>query len=135
MKPSLLLLALLCLGAAPAGAQQVYSWTDANGTKHFSDTPPPANAASAKKLIVHNGVTSEESNPQAAADGAAKPGPAMAAAAGYSSDDIKRNCEVARKNLDIYTASKPAEGSDPETQVKYQENLNKAQAQIKLFCG
>ncbi|HMM67169.1 MAG TPA: DUF4124 domain-containing protein [Dokdonella sp.] len=134
MNPRLLLLVLLCLGAAPAGAQQVYSWTDANGTKHFSDTPPPPNTASAKKLMVHNGVTSEQADPEAA-DGAAKQGPAMAAAAGYSSDDIKRNCEVARKNLDVYNASKPAEGSDPEAQVKYQENINKAQAQIKLFCG
>jgi hypothetical protein len=134
MNPRLLLLVLFCLGAAPAGAQQVYSWTDANGTKHFSDTPPPPNTASAKKLMVQNGVTSEQADPQAA-DGAAKQGPAMAAAAGYSSDDIKRNCEVARKNLDVYNASKPAEGSDPEAQVKYQENINKAQAQIKLFCG
>lgn len=135
MKPSLLLVVLLCLSAVPAGAQQVYSWTDSNGTKHFSDTPPPANTASAKKLLVHNGVTSDASTPAANADDAAKQGPSMASAAGYSSADIKRNCEVARRNLDVYNASRPAEGSDPEAQVRYQESVSKAQAQIKLFCG
>ena len=98
MKPSLLAITLMCLCAAPVVAQQVYSWTDANGTKHFSDVPPPPNTASAKKLNVHNGVTSEEVAAEAADDATPKEGPAMAAAAGYSNDDITRNCAAARKN-------------------------------------
>ena len=133
MKPSLLVIALLCLGAAPAGAQQVYSWTDANGTKHFSDTPPPPNTPTAKKLVVRNGVTSEEA--EAPADATPKEGPTMAAAAGYTPEDITRNCAAARKNLDAYQAAKPGEDADPETQILYQENINKAMSQIKLFCG
>lgn len=32
--------ALLLLAAAPAAAQQVYQWTDANGVSHYSETPP-----------------------------------------------------------------------------------------------
>ena len=132
MKPSSIVLILACLSAAPALAQQVYSWTDANGTKHFSDTPPPPNTASAKKLMVHNGVTSTTPEPVAEE---AKAGPSMAAAAGYSEDDIKRNCATARKNLQIYEASAPGDDALPETQVQYQMNLNKAREQIKLFCG
>jgi hypothetical protein len=134
MKPSVLALLVLCLGAAPVGAQQVYSWTDANGVKHFSDMPPPANTTAAKKLHVHSGVTSAE--PEAPTQQApGKEGPKLAAAAGYSPEDIKRNCEVARKNVEIYSASKPNADAEPETQVRYQEGLNKAQDQIKLFCG
>lgn len=132
MKPSLILMILACLSAAPVLAQQVYSWTDSNGTQHFSDTPPPPNTASAKRLTVHGGVTSSDVQPVAED---AKAGPSMAAAAGYSEDDIKRNCETARKNLQIYEASAPGDDALPETQIQYQMNLNKAKEQIKLFCG
>lgn len=132
MKPHLIVLVIACLSAVPALAQQVYSWTDANGTKHFSDTPPPPNTASAKKLLVHNGVTTSAAEPVAEEP---KAGPTMAAAAGYSEDDIKRNCISARKNLEIYNASAPGDEALPETQIQYQMNLNKAKEQIKLFCG
>jgi len=132
MKPSSIVLILACLSAVPAVAQQVYSWTDSNGTKHFSDTPPPPNTASAKKLIVHSGVTSTAVEAEAEQP---KAGPSMAAAAGYSEDDIKRNCAAARRNLEIYNASAPGDDALPETQVQYQMNLNKAKEQIKLFCG
>jgi hypothetical protein len=132
MKPTSIVLILACLSAAPAVAQQVYSWTDANGTKHFSDTPPPPNTPSAQKLVVHNGVTSTAAEPVKEEP---KAGPTMAAAAGYSEEDIQRNCAAARKNLDIYNASLPGDDALPETQVQYQMNLNKAKEQIKLFCG
>jgi hypothetical protein len=132
MKPTSIVLILACLSAVPAVAQQVYSWTDANGTKHFSDTPPPPNTPSAQKLVVRNGVTSNAAEPVKEEP---KEGPKMAAAAGYSEEDIKRNCAAARKNLDLYNASLPGDDALPETQVEYQMNLNKAKDQIKLFCG
>ena len=42
MKPVLILLSILMLGllVSPAGAD-VYSWVDADGIRHFSNTPPP----------------------------------------------------------------------------------------------
>lgn len=135
MKPSSILLILLCLAAAPAGAQQVYSWTDANGTKHFSDSPPPPNTASAKKLVVRGGVTSAEQEAAAKVVEEPKEGPKLAAAAGYSEVDIKRNCAAAQKNLRTFEASKPGDDAEAEDQVRYQENLGKVQDQIKLFCG
>ena len=132
MKPSSIVLILACLSAAPAVAQQVYSWTDSNGTQHFSDTPPPANTSGAKKLVVHNGLTSAEAPP---VEEEKSEGQSMAAAAGYSDEEIKRNCAAARKNLDIYNASRPGDDALPETQIQYQMNLNKTKDQIKLFCG
>jgi hypothetical protein len=134
MTPRLLLLTLACLCAAPALAQQVYSWTDANGTKHFSDTPPPPNTKEAKKLLVRNGVTREDTE-AGTEDGASTEGPSMAAAAGYSQQDITRNCDAAQKNLAAYNASPPGEDATPEMQVEHQESISKAMSQIKLFCG
>jgi hypothetical protein len=134
MTPRLLVLTLACLCAAPAFAQQVYSWTDANGTKHFSDTPPPPNTKEAKKLLVRNGVTREDTE-SAAEAGASSEGPSLAAAAGYSPQDIARNCDSARKNLAAYNAAAPDEDATPEMRVLHQENVDKAMSQIKLFCG
>ena len=36
------LLASLVAGSAPAWAEPIYRWTDAQGVVHFSQTPPPA---------------------------------------------------------------------------------------------
>src|SRR6185437_10307817 len=58
MKPRLLLLVLLAAGAS-ASAAQVYSWTDANGTKHFSDSPPPP-TVNAQKIKVRGALTTDE---------------------------------------------------------------------------
>lgn len=137
MKRFRLMLALLAVSAS-AGAAEMYSWTDANGVKHFSDSPPPPNVAKAKKLKVQGGVTTT------ATEDAQKPadkdaGPALAAAAGYSPEDIKRNCDVARKNLDIVQAQKlplDADGNpaDPEAAKEHQAQVDKSNQQIKLFC-
>lgn len=133
MKASLFALLVVCLGVGvtPVGAQQVYSWTDANGVKHFSDTPP-ADPKAAKKLNVHNGVTSAE---EEAAPAETKEGPKLAAAAGYSAEDIKRNCEIARKNSESLEKSRPGEDADVDMKISFQQNLGKAQDQVKLFCG
>lgn len=138
MKRFQLMLALLVF-AAPVAATEMYSWTDANGVKHFSDSPPPANVAKAKKLKVKGGVTSAatEEEPKPADKNA---GPALAAAAGYAPEDIKRNCEIARKNLGNLETQKPALGADgepidAEAAKSRQTQIDKANQQIKLFCA
>lgn len=136
MKSSAPVLALLLFAATPLAAQQVYTWTDANGVKHFSDAPPPPNTKEAKKVIVRGGITSTEAEAAPKADeGEAKEGPKMAAAAGYSADDIKRNCETSQRNLEILGRTKPTADAEVEVQVDYQERLGKIQQQIALFCG
>ncbi|WP_300614751.1 DUF4124 domain-containing protein [Dokdonella sp.] len=131
-----LLLALLA-ASVPAAAREMYSWTDANGVKHFSDSPP-ADISKARKLKVAGGVTTEaaEAQPKAAN---AESGPALAAAAGYSPEDIKRNCQTARGNLATLETQKPAndaEGNpvDAEAAARHQTQVDRANQQIKLFC-
>ena len=45
MKTLMSVILLLIVGSGPALAD-VYSWVDANGIKHFSNSPPPADARS-----------------------------------------------------------------------------------------
>ena len=140
MKSTWLLLILLLAGL-PAAATEMYSWTDANGVKHFSDSPPPANVVKAQKIKVTGGVTSSTPAEDAQKTEAAKSaGPALAAAAGYSPEDIKRNCEVAKKNLGLLDAQKPALDADGypvdlDAAKNHQAQIDKANQQIKLFCG
>lgn len=137
MKHRWLLLALLA-ASVPAAAREMYSWTDANGVKHFSDSPPPADISKAKKLKMAGGVTTESTEePPKAANG--ESGPALAAAAGYSPEDIQRNCQTARGNLATLESQKPrsdAEGQpvDAEAAARHQSQIDKTNQQIKLFC-
>lgn len=136
MKARWIVLTLLL--AAPAFAAEMYSWTDANGVKHFSDSPPPK-TVKAQKLRVKGGVTtSAPAEDDNAADKDA--GPAMAAAAGYAPADIKRNCDIAKQNLTTIEGQKPpvdADGYpvDLDAAKAHQAQLEKANQQIKLFCG
>lgn len=130
--------ALLLLLAAPAFAGEMYSWTDANGVKHFSDSPPPK-SVKAERLQVRGGVTTAAPAEDEEADKDKAGGPAMAAAAGYSAEDIKRNCSIAKQNLATIEANKlpvDAEGYplDLDAAKHRQGQLDKANQQIKLFC-
>jgi hypothetical protein len=133
-----LLLVVLCFGL-PAGATDMYSWTDANGVKHFSDSPPPASVTKSQKLKVKGGVTTADQDAAQDAPPAKDSGPALAAAAGYSPDDIKRNCDIAKKNRDTLDAQKPkldanGEPTDVDAARNHQSQMDKANQQIKLFC-
>ena len=138
MKRTWLLLVLLA-AVVPAAAADMYSWTDANGVKHFSDSPPPGGVTKAQKLKVKGGVTSTADETVAQTDPGAKgSGPALAAAAGYSPDDIKRNCDIANKNLATLEAQHipaAADGSaDTAGEKSRSDQIEKANQQIKLFC-
>lgn len=138
MKHPWLLLALLAISMS-AGAREMYSWTDANGVKHFSDSPPPANVSKAQKLKVAGGVTSAEATDTAQDDDDKDSGPSMAAAAGYSPEEITRNCDTARRNLTMLESQAPGQGVNGEQPsadavARHQAQVDKANQQIKLFC-
>ncbi|MCK9537684.1 DUF4124 domain-containing protein [Dokdonella sp.] len=138
MKATWFLLAALAL-AVPAAATEMYSWTDANGVKHFSDSPPPASVKNVQKLNVRGGITSSSQVADDAPKDSASSGPAMAAAAGYSPEDIVRNCGVARQNLAALQADMPAvddngEPLDADAANAHAAKVEKANQQIKLFC-
>lgn len=114
----------------PASATGAYSWVDAAGVTHYSDQPPPASAKKARRLSLSGGETRAVT-----AVVEEKPGEnqAMARAAGYGDEEIKRNCDIASKNLVALTSAAPMpEGSDQaETR---DQSIQQAQGQVKLFC-
>jgi len=144
MKSRLLLLVLLA-AAVPATAAQVYSWTDANGVKHFSDSPPPPSVTNAQKIKVRGGVTSEDG--AVVADASSKPAttpPTPANGTNTTADSPEaraRNCQAARANLELlqsnFQVSAPP-GDDGKSQVLdaagRKEAVAKAADQVSFYC-
>lgn len=127
----LLILAALALPTVVTAAS-MYSWVDANGVKHYSDQPPPAKAKDAKKLNL-TGRGEAPADPAPAETPEASAGKAMARAAGYEDQDIKRNCEIANQNVITLTAA-PPHPPGSEDAIKREQSIEKAKAQVQLFC-
>ena len=106
----------ICLGAsvalaalsiaAVADAQQVYSWKDAKGVTHYSDSPPPAGASTKREILVPAvaPVASVSRAPAAQVAKAAKP--AEAKPEKPVENEAQRaaraeNCKTAQANLAI----------------------------------
>jgi len=150
MKPRLLLLVLLAASLPAAAATQVYSWTDANGTKHFTDSPPPP-SVNAQKIRVRGSVTSQEEAPPAPpviADASKPPEglpPATTAAVPKQMADTPQNrakqCQTARANLEIlkgnYPVSAPA-AANGSSQVLddagRKQAVDRANEQVAFYC-
>ena len=150
MNARLLLLVLLAVGLPASAATQVYSWTDANGTKHFSDSPPPA-SVNAQKIKVRGSLTSQDDTPPppppVVAD-ASKPGgppPAtvtpIARSLADSPENRDKQCQTAHKNLDILQGSYPVSGppgADGKAQVldeaSRKQAADRAAEQVTFYC-
>lgn len=95
------MLALGCATATGAIAQTLYKWTDANGTVHYSELPPPHGKASTFNL--HSGKTA---SPATASSSAAEQ-------AGFQADDKAFRttaCTSAQRDLAALASGKMVVG-------------------------
>ncbi|MGO4702748.1 DUF4124 domain-containing protein [Dyella sp. 2RAB6] len=129
--------------ALPASAQQVYKWTDAAGSVHYSDTPPPKGSSS--KKITLSGIAQSSGEPaQPAKEGTAQEkttGSAEAPAQPVADtpENRKKLCSTLKGNLDILRDKKPVvvqEGNQSkvldDAQRKQQQST--AEGQYKQYC-
>ncbi|MEO6077025.1 MAG: DUF4124 domain-containing protein [Dokdonella sp.] len=118
-------------GSSATFASEAYRWVDANGVNHYSDQPPPRSAKDPRKLRLSSGEPLGIPEP---VEEKAGENQAMARAAGYEEKDIKRNCELASKNLAALTSAAPLVKGSEEAQIK-EQSIQQAQGQVKLFCN
>ena len=113
--PRLILAAVLATGllAAPAAAQELYQWKDANGVTHYSDTPPPAGADHSVRYIRQNGAATAASSSEA--EGAAE----------------NDTCLAARNNLEMLRGEGPV-GQDTDGDGIADTELDAAQREAQL---
>jgi uncharacterized protein DUF4124 len=147
MKAPLLLLVLIAAGAS-ASAAQVYSWTDANGTKHFSDSPPPP-SVNAQKIKVRGALTTDEGIQPATQPAEPKP-PEPAPGAGAtasakplvdSPENRAKQCQMAKSNLALlqsqFQVSAPANDDGKAAVLDdagRKQAVDKAQDQVSFYC-
>ncbi|HET7924555.1 MAG TPA: DUF4124 domain-containing protein [Rhodanobacteraceae bacterium] len=149
MKAPLLLLVLIAAGAS-ASAGQVYSWTDANGTKHFSDSPPPP-SVTAQKIKVRSQLTTDAGTQPATEPAAAQePKPPEQAPPGAtasakplvdSPENRAKQCQMAKSNLALlqsqFQVSAPP-SEDGKTAVLDEggrkQAIDKATDQVAFYC-
>ena len=136
MHRSLIAVALLLL--APLAAAQVYKWTDASGTVHYSEAPP-AQGTKYVKVTTTGTVEplvapapSETAESREATTEPAKP-------VADTPENRKKLCGTLKGNLDILRDKKPVvvqEGNQAkvldDAQRKQQQST--AEAQYKQYC-
>lgn len=127
---ALALLALLAVAAPPLTAGEVYSWKDARGVTHYSQTPPPAGTRFEVRGIRNDAPT-------------ATPAPVStptAAAAPNASTSDSSQCEVARANIAALQGDAPvqqlgADGTPRELDADGRRSqLELAQAAVRAYC-
>ena len=89
---ALALLIAAALLAAPIAASEVYSWKDARGVTHYSQTPPPAGTRFEVRNVHGKAASSTPTTPAPVAT------PAAAATTASAGGD-NTQCELARTNV------------------------------------
>jgi Domain of unknown function (DUF4124) len=135
MHRSMIAVALLLL--APLAYAQVYKWTDAHGTTHYSETPPAEGTTF--KQVKTNGSVEPLVAPAPAAsansDAATPSGPAAADTPENRSklcDSLKSNLETLRGNRPVLMQQGGKNVQLDGNQRKLQANV--AQSQYELYC-
>jgi hypothetical protein len=132
----------LCLSAGVASAQNVYKWTDAQGTTHYTDQPPPK-GSQVSLVKLRGGAEASQpaaspAPPPASGDAtAAAPSPLAAAEAATRA----RNCERAKENLTtLASGAMLVDSTDPTTAKRLQpyqveDAKRAAQGEVSTYCG
>lgn len=136
LRPACLAMLSLAFVAASAQAQAVYTWKDAKGVTHYSDSPPPKGAGKAKMKSVQApqpatgvakataSVDGDKTSPQAAAKVAA----------------ANARCSQARANLQALQGTAPvgpdADGDGkPDTTLSADDRAKQVEAMQAAIQG
>jgi len=153
---SLVVFAMITTGV---NAQNMYKWVDAQGRVHYSDQPPPPDAREAHSLKRAGGPASlEESEADEDDDSAAKSyvekekefqrrraekaeQETKAKELAKAEEERKRNCELARSNLQSASAGGRITRRNAQGELEYlDENdldqaRDRAQQAVNEWCG
>lgn len=133
-------LVLMLLLLAPAVAAQVYKWTDARGTVHYSETPPPQ-GTQYKRINTHGMEQPAAPAPAAKPDAvASRPAPASTGGVPNTPENRARLCTSLKTNLDLL---KGKEGvtleqdgkSVPLDETQRNQQIALAEQQYQQFCS
>lgn len=140
-------IALALLLVAPLATAQVYKWTDAQGTTHYSETPPP-NGTKYNQVSVNTGSSAPADTSSGSTD-AAKPASSSASNSSNNTPpqtlpDTPQNratlCASLKTNIGTLQGSSPVVmGSGGQQQLlnadQRKQQLDASQSQYQQYCG
>ena len=137
MHRSLIAVALLLL--APMAAAQVYKWTDASGTVHYSEAPPPQGMKFSR--VTTTGTAEPLAAPAAAAStsGGSEPAAAPAQPVADTPENRSKLCNSLKTNIAALQGSGPVVMQQNGKTVALDADQRKqqttaAQSQYDLYC-
>ncbi|PWK84709.1 DUF4124 domain-containing protein [Fulvimonas soli] len=136
MRRPLLALALLLL--APLAAAQVYKWTDASGTVHYSETPPPQGTKYQQMTL--SGSAEPIAQPSSSESRENRPEPEAPASVADTPANRARLCASLKSNLETLKGSGPVVMQEGGQQKVLDDSQRKAQIdaagrQYQQYCA
>jgi hypothetical protein len=143
-------LALVLLLVAPLACAQVYKWTDAKGTTHFSEAPPPSGIKySTVNLAASGGGVASSSSSASSAQSNSQgqtANPAASSSSGQSQtmDDTPENraklCSQLHSSITALSGAAPVveEQNGKQTLLNSddrKQQLDANQSQYEMYCG
>lgn len=138
MHRSMIALALLLL--APLASAQVYKWKDANGTVHYSESPP-VQGTKYKQMKSSGGIdppATPAASTSSAKPAAAAPTPSTTLA--DTPENRTKLCDSLKTNLTALQGTAPVVMQQDGKQTALDDNARKqqadaAQAQYQQYCA
>lgn len=135
-----LLIATALLLAAPLVAAQAYKWTDASGTVHYSDAPPPQGTKYNK--VTTTGTVEPLAAPAAAqpSEGTTESQPAPAKTVADTPENRTKLCSSLKSNMQMLKSEGPLVMEENGQQKVVNADQRKqqqatAQAQYQQYCS
>jgi len=137
-----LMIATALMLAAPLVAAQAYKWTDASGTVHYSDAPPPQGTKYNK--VTTTGTVEPLAAPPAASSSSDTSNNANPPASNQPMTDTPENrakmCASLKSNLGLLNGGAPVTWQNNGKQEvmsadQRKEQASAAQAQYQQYCS
>lgn len=126
-----------------AAAAQVYTWKDASGTVHYSQSPPP-HGVKYHQIRLHGINQPSTPAPAPAPDGSAGNTPTHTAGTGPMVDNStnrKRFCKQTQANMQLLQSKQPVTRTGPKGKTHLLDRgqrgveLEHARQQYARYCG
>ena len=140
-------IALALLLVAPLVTAQVYKWTDAKGTTHYSETPPPTGTKYSQVTVTGTDEPASSGSNGASASATAEAGPASSSSQGNNNQpmaDTPENrakmCASLKTNMAALQGSGPVVMQNGDQQQllnadQRKQQVDASQAQYQQYCG
>jgi hypothetical protein len=138
MHRSMIALALLLM--APLVGAQVYKWKDANGTVHYSQTPPSSNGTKFKEVKADTSVPPTPAASTAAPAAAPAPAQPTTTTVADTPENRAKLCSSLQTNLAALQSAAPVVMQQGGKQTALDDSARKqqasaAQAQYQQYCA